>query len=118
MEEITKIRSREEIPVEDTWATEDLYPSDEAWEAELATLEDDKALLSGFAGHLKVAAGSIIGGGAGVPSSIEKPDYYAGYMPAMPHREFYNILSVIKRLPEMRRQLKHLAEKVDSLKKE
>lgn len=73
---------------------------------------------SGFAGHLKVAAGSIIGGGAGVPSSIEKPDYYAGYMPAMPHREFYNILSVIKRLPEMRRQLKHLAEKVDSLKKE
>ena len=68
---------------------------------------------SGFAGHLKVAAGSIIGGGAGVPSSIEKPDYYAGYMPAMPH-----ILSVIKRLPEMRRQLKHLAEKVDSLKKE
>ena len=42
----------------------------------------------------------------------------AAYMPAMPHREFYNILSVIKRLPEMRRQLKHLAEKVDSLKKE
>ena len=72
----------------------------------------------GFDGLLKVAAGSIIGGGAGVPSSIEKPDYYAGYMPAMPHREFYNILSVIKRLPEMRRQLKHLAEKVDSLKKE
>ena len=73
---------------------------------------------SGFAGHLKVAAGSIIGGGAGVPGTIDKPDYYAGYMPAMPHREFYNILSVIKRLPEMRRQLKHLAEKVDSLKKE
>ena len=47
MEEITKIRSREEIPVEDTWATEDMYPSDEAWEAELATLEDDKALLFG-----------------------------------------------------------------------
>lgn len=71
---------------------------------------------SGFAGHLSVAPGTIIGGGAGVPGSIEKPDYYAGYMPAMPHREFYNILSVIKRLPEMRRQLKHLTDKVNSLK--
>lgn len=71
---------------------------------------------SGFAGHLKVAAGTIIGGGAGVPGSIDKPGYYAGYLPAMPHREFFNILSVLKRLPEMRRQLKHLAQKVDSLK--
>ena len=60
MEEITKIRSREEIPVEDTWATEDLYPSDEAWEAELATLEDDKALLSGFAGHLSDSAEKLL----------------------------------------------------------
>ena len=60
MEEITKIRSREEIPVEDTWATEDMYPSDEAWEAELATLEDDKALLSGFAGHLSDSAEKLL----------------------------------------------------------
>ncbi len=70
---------------------------------------------SGFAGHLKVAAGSIIGGGAGVPGNIDKPDYYAGYIPAMPHKEFYNILSVIKRLPEIRRQLKRLSAKIDSL---
>ena len=47
-----KIRKREEIPVEDTWATEDLYVSDEAWEAELATLEADKAALVAFAGKL------------------------------------------------------------------
>ena len=42
MEDMKKIWKREEIPVEHTWATEDLYPSDEAWEAELATLEADK----------------------------------------------------------------------------
>ena len=35
-----KIRQRSEIPVEDTWAVEDLYASDEAWEAELKTLEE------------------------------------------------------------------------------
>ena len=60
MEEITKIPNREEIPVEDTWATEDMYPGDEAWEAELATLEGDKALLSGFAGHLADSAEKLL----------------------------------------------------------
>ena len=52
MEELNRIRERSEIPVEDTWATEDLYPTDEAWEAEVATLEDDKKVLTSFAGHL------------------------------------------------------------------
>ena len=52
MEEKSKIRSRNEIPVEDTWAIEDLYINDEAWEKELASLEEDKALLSSFAGRL------------------------------------------------------------------
>ncbi len=47
-----KIRNRAEIPVEDTWATEDMYVSDAAWEAELATLDEDKAFLAGFAGKL------------------------------------------------------------------
>ncbi len=52
MSEINRIRERSEIPVEDTWAIEDLYPSDEAWEAELATLDADQAALTAFAGHL------------------------------------------------------------------
>ncbi len=50
--EDNKIRLRNEIPVEDTWATEDLYPTDEAWEAELATLAADQAALAAFAGRL------------------------------------------------------------------
>ena len=33
MEEIKKIPERSEIAKEDTWAIEDLYESDEAWEA-------------------------------------------------------------------------------------
>ena len=49
---MSKIRTRAEIPVEDTWATTDLYISDEAWEAELATLDADKNALAGFAGRL------------------------------------------------------------------
>ncbi len=47
-----KIRQRSEIPVEDTWALEDLYVSDDAWEQELETLNADTAELAAFAGKL------------------------------------------------------------------
>jgi len=57
--EDNKIRQRNEIPVEDTWATEDMYVSDEAWEAELATLEEDKAYLTAFAGQLGRSAAQL-----------------------------------------------------------
>lgn len=52
MSETNRIRERHEIPVEDTWATEDLFLSDEAWEAELATLPEVQAKLASFAGRL------------------------------------------------------------------
>ena len=52
MEDLNKVKQRSEIPVEDTWATEDLYPSDEAWKQELASMEEDKQKLVSFAGHL------------------------------------------------------------------
>ena len=48
-----KLRERSEIPVEDTWATEDMFSSDDAWETELATIEADKNYLAGFAGKLQ-----------------------------------------------------------------
>ena len=51
MEE-NKIRQRHEIPEEDKWAIEDLYATDAAWEEELATIADDQAFLTGFAGKL------------------------------------------------------------------
>ena len=47
-----KIKKRTEIPVEDTWALEDLYPSDAAWEEDLATLSQDEQELTGYAGRL------------------------------------------------------------------
>ena len=56
----TKIRKRQEVPVEDTWALEHLYASDEAWEAELATIEEDKAFLSAFAGKLGASAADLL----------------------------------------------------------
>ena len=52
MSETKKIRQRHEIPVEDTWAVEDIFPNDEAWEQELATIEADKNALAAFSGKL------------------------------------------------------------------
>ena len=51
MEEM-KIRKRSEIPVEDTWAIEDLYSTDEAWEEDLKALEADREMLASFEGKL------------------------------------------------------------------
>ena len=59
MEETKKIRKREEISVEDTWAIEDMYPSDEAWDQELLSLNEDKQTLTGFAGHLAESAETL-----------------------------------------------------------
>ena len=56
----TKIRQRHEIPVEDTWKLEDLYISDEAWEAELSTIAEDQAYLAGFAGRLGASAPDLL----------------------------------------------------------
>ncbi len=59
MEEIKKIPQRNEIPEADKWATEDLYPSDEAWAEMLPTLEEDKKYLAGFAGRLTESAETL-----------------------------------------------------------
>ena len=50
--EMKKIRNREEIPEEYKWNLEDLFATDEAWEAELKTLAEDQTYMSGFAGKL------------------------------------------------------------------
>ena len=52
MEEIKKIPLRSEVAKEDTWATEDMYVSDEAWQAELATLAADQEKAVSYAGKL------------------------------------------------------------------
>ncbi len=52
MDENVKIRKRSEIPVEDTWAIEDLYKTDEAWEKDLEALQATQEKLVSYAGKL------------------------------------------------------------------
>ena len=46
------IRARDQIPQEDTWALEDLYPSDESWEQALSALTARQSEAAAFAGKL------------------------------------------------------------------
>ena len=50
--EIKKYTSRDQIPVEYTWAVEDLYPSHDAWSLELDSLAEDTKTLASFQGTL------------------------------------------------------------------
>ena len=59
MEETFGIRKRSDIPVADTWATEDLFATDELWEEMLQTLEEDKNVLASYAGKLSGSAQAL-----------------------------------------------------------
>ena len=59
MEELNAIRTRDQIPQEDTWATEDLYISDAAWEEDLQALEQSKDTLNAYCGHLGESAENL-----------------------------------------------------------
>ena len=44
--------NRNDIPLEHRWATEDLYPCDEAWELELTHMIEEGREMAGYAGTL------------------------------------------------------------------
>lgn len=48
----TAIKKRSEIAFEDTWATEDLFPSDQAWEEALEELSKIESTLTSYCGRL------------------------------------------------------------------
>ena len=55
MSEMKKIWKREEIPVEHTWATEDLYANDALWEEDLLKMMEEGKVLASYAGKLNNA---------------------------------------------------------------
>ena len=60
MSNFETIRSREEIPQEDTWALEDLYVSDEAWENALNALLARLPEVSKLEGTLSESAQTLL----------------------------------------------------------
>ncbi len=54
------IRNRDEIDLRDRWATEDLYPSDEAWEAELQVMVAQGQEMAAYAGKVGSNAQTLL----------------------------------------------------------
>lgn len=59
MAEAKKIPQRSEVPVEYTWNTADIYPTDEAWEAEFKEVQAAIPVLAGYAGRLGESAQTL-----------------------------------------------------------
>lgn len=67
-----KLRKRNEIPVEDTWCLEDMYATDELWEAEQQKLEQ-------LADEIAEYKGTLAENGAKLLGFFEKSDEIAYY---------------------------------------
>ncbi len=57
----TGLKRREEVRREDTWAIEDLYESDEAWEEDYKRLETKILELAAYEGHLGDGPEALLG---------------------------------------------------------
>ena len=53
-------KCREDIPLQDRWATEDLYASDELWEQELGRMVEQGKVMAGYAGTLGRDAATLL----------------------------------------------------------
>ncbi len=55
-----EIRKRWEQNVEDTWALEDIYPTDEAWQQDVDKLEQQMEAFAGYQGCLSQGSGKLM----------------------------------------------------------
>ena len=60
MNEKNKLRQRSDIPVEDTWATEDLYANEELWEQDLTKVQSMVPQLASYGGKLGASAADLL----------------------------------------------------------
>ena len=69
----------------------------------------------GSAGHLEIGEGATITSQSGVPNDVPPGAVYSGY-PAIENRQWLKAMAALKRLPELQKSLRKLAEEVTRLK--
>lgn len=70
----------------------------------------------GIAGHITIGNNCMIGAQSGVPNNVANNQNILGY-PAMPAREFARQTVLIKKLPDLNKQVKELQKEIEQLKK-
>ncbi|HOX06226.1 MAG TPA: UDP-3-O-(3-hydroxymyristoyl)glucosamine N-acyltransferase [Planctomycetota bacterium] len=77
----------------------------------------DRAVIAGqvgVAGHLSIAADVVVAAQSGVAGNVDKPGIYWG-TPIMPMGEAKRVIMTMPRLPEMRKELRDIAKRLDAL---
>jgi UDP-3-O-[3-hydroxymyristoyl] glucosamine N-acyltransferase len=82
------------------------------------TVEDSVTLAGqvGVAGHLTIGKGTIATAQTGIPNSLEPGSFVSGY-PAIPNRDWLKASAVFRRLPELRKLVADLEERLAELEK-
>ena len=78
----------------------------------------DSVTLAGQVGivdHVKIDSGTVIGAQSGIMASVTK-GAYAG-TPALPHKDWLKAQAVFAKLPELRKKIKALEEKIRELER-
>jgi UDP-3-O-[3-hydroxymyristoyl] glucosamine N-acyltransferase len=70
----------------------------------------------GIADHLHLGTGSTVGAKSGIHKNVPDGDTQVGY-PALPEQEAFKVAMATVKLPEMRKQLRELTQRVDALAK-
>jgi UDP-3-O-[3-hydroxymyristoyl] glucosamine N-acyltransferase len=82
-----------------------------------STTIEDKVTLAGqvgVAGHLTLGKGVIATAQSGIPNSVEPGAFISGY-PAIDNRDWLRASAVFRRLPELRRKVAELTERLEKL---
>jgi UDP-3-O-[3-hydroxymyristoyl] glucosamine N-acyltransferase len=70
----------------------------------------------GVVGHIEIGDGARIGAQSGVGGSVKAGADMSG-SPVMPHKEWLKMITVLRRLPELRQELRALKAKVQAIEK-
>lgn len=71
---------------------------------------------AGITGHINIGDGSIIGPYAGVHSDVGEKEIVSG-IPHMPHTRWRKVVSIVSRLPELRKTLFSVEKRLENLEK-
>jgi len=71
---------------------------------------------AGISGHIKIGDGSIVGPLAGVYSNVPENEIVSG-IPHMPHKHWRKVVSIMSRLPEMRKNIFSFEKRIKALEK-
>ena len=82
------------------------------------TIEDSVTLAGqvGVAGHLTVGRGSVATAQSGIPNSVDPGSFVSGY-PAIPNRDWLKSSAVFRKLPELRKAVSELEQRIAELEK-